>query len=168
MEHLLTTKLFIPQTRPDLVSRPRLIERLNAGLWQSGLGKGALGKGLGFARKLTLVSAPAGYGKSTLLSCWLESSDIPSVWVSLDENDNDPSVFLFYFLAALQFIFPGVGREIQALLKGPDLPSIAVLGRMLISNLDQINKEFICVLDDFHLIKKRHVIPYCAKFHFYL
>ena len=141
------TKLHRPPVASDHLHRQHLLDRLNKRLH----------------RPLTLVSAPAGYGKSTLVSCWLESCDIPNVWVSLDENDNDPGVFLFYFLAALQSIFPGVGREIQALLKGPDLPSIAVLGRMLISNLDQINKEFICVLDDFHLIRKKAVYDLLAE-----
>ena len=144
---LIRTKLHRPPVAREHVHRTRLLDRLNKRLH----------------RPLTLVSAPAGYGKSTLVSCWLESCDIPSVWMSLDENDNDPGAFLTYFLAALQSIFPGVGREIQPLLKGADLPPTAVLGRMLISNLDQINKEFICVLDDFHLIRKKAVHDLLAE-----
>jgi LuxR family maltose regulon positive regulatory protein len=146
-EPMIRTKLHRPAIGADHLHRQHLLDRLNKRLH----------------RPLTLVSAPAGYGKSTLVSCWLASCDTPSVWVSLDENDNDPGVFLFYFFAALQSIFPGVGREIQALLKGADLPPTAVLGRMLISNLDQINKEFICVLDDFHLIRKKAVHDLLAE-----
>ena len=84
---LLTTKLYIPPLRPEMVSRPRLIERLNAGLH----------------RKLTLVSAPAGFGKTTLLSEWAASCEWPVAWVSLEEGDNDLTRFLTYFVAALRY-----------------------------------------------------------------
>lgn len=87
---LLTTKLYIPQPRPNLVPRRRLTERLEEGLRQG--------------MQLTLVSAPAGFGKTTLLSEWLRSSERPVAWVSLDENDNDPVSFWTYFIAALQTI----------------------------------------------------------------
>ena len=83
---LLQTKLYIPPPRPGLVSRPRLLERLDAGLHS----------------KLTLISAPAGFGKTTLLSEWIANSERPVAWVSLDEGDNDPARFLAYFVAALQ------------------------------------------------------------------
>jgi len=85
---LLTTKLYIPPVRPNLVSRPRLIERLNEGI----------------TRKLTLISAPAGFGKTTLLSKWVSSCRHPVAWLSLDERDNDPARFWTYFVAALQTI----------------------------------------------------------------
>ena len=85
-EPLLLTKLYIPPPRPDLVSRPRLIERLNEGLHH----------------KLTLISAPAGFGKTTLVSEWIAGCDRPVAWLSLDEGDNDPARFLTYFIAALQ------------------------------------------------------------------
>ena len=85
---LLKTKLYIPPIRPEIVTRPRLIERLNESLH----------------RKLTLVSAPAGFGKTTLVSGWLLQLDVPTAWVSLDESDNDPVRFLAYFIAALQTI----------------------------------------------------------------
>ena len=78
---LLKTKLYIPPARPELVSRPRLIERLNEGL----------------GRKLTLISAPAGFGKTTLISEWVAGCGRPTAWVSLDEGDNDPTRFLAYF-----------------------------------------------------------------------
>ena len=82
---LLTTKLYVPPPGPNLVPRPRLIERLDAGLLQGG--------------KLTLVSAPAGFGKTTLLSQWIENRNHSATWLSLEESDNDLTRFLTYFIA---------------------------------------------------------------------
>ncbi|MDY7075453.1 MAG: hypothetical protein SXV54_00885 [Chloroflexota bacterium] len=82
---LLQTKLYIPPVRPEMVSRPRLIERLNAGL----------------DRKLTLISAPAGFGKTTLLSEWVTGLDCPVTWLSLDPADDDPGRFFAYLTAAV-------------------------------------------------------------------
>src|SRR3970040_154662 len=82
----LATKLYIPPPRPKVVLRPRLIERLNEGLH----------------RKLTLISAPAGFGKTTLVSEWVAGCERPVAWLSLDEGDNDPTRFLTYLVAALQ------------------------------------------------------------------
>ena len=88
MNQLLSTKLFTPKTRPELISRPRLLEQLNRGLH----------------RKLTLISAPAGFGKTTLVSEWVAGCERPVAWLSLDEGDNDPTCFLTYLVAALQTI----------------------------------------------------------------
>ncbi|MGB0386388.1 MAG: LuxR family transcriptional regulator, partial [Ardenticatenaceae bacterium] len=88
--YLLATKLHIPPPRPSLVSRPRLIERLNAGLHG----------------KLTLVCAPAGFGKTTLVSTWLQDVSLPVGWLSLDEDDNDPVRFVTYLVAGLQQVEP--------------------------------------------------------------
>ena len=85
---LLTTKFYVPPFRPQVVSRPRLLERLNTGLH----------------RKLTLVSAPPGFGKTTLLSEWVNCCERPVAWLSLDEGDNDLARFLAYFAEALQTI----------------------------------------------------------------
>ena len=105
---LLTTKLYIPPVRPNLVSRPRLIERLNAGLH----------------RKLTLISAPAGFGKTTLLSEWAAGCGPRTrvAWLSLDEGDNDPARFLSYLIAALQTIEgnAGLGRRYDTLSDVPE------------------------------------------------
>jgi LuxR family maltose regulon positive regulatory protein len=90
---LLQTKLYVPPLRPELVPRPRLIERLNADLH----------------RKLTLISAPAGFGKTTLVSEWVAGCSQPVAWLSLDESDNDPARFLAYFGAALQTIEANIG-----------------------------------------------------------
>ena len=109
---LLTTKLYIPPLRPGLVSRPRLIERLNAALGQS--------RKRGFACKLILICAPAGFGKTTLLSEWIrtagtrEPSPPQVAWLSLDEGDNDPIRFWRYAVAALQTIDASLGKAARA------------------------------------------------------
>ncbi len=89
-EPLLLTKLYVPPPRSTIVLRPRLIERLNEGLLAS--------------RKLTLISASAGFGKTTLVSEWVAGCGRPVAWLSLDEGDNDPTRFLTYLVAALQTI----------------------------------------------------------------
>ena len=95
---LLETKLYIPKLRPGLVPRPRLMERLNQGT----------------ERKLTLVSAPAGFGKSTMLAEWVAGTppdERPAAWVSFDQSDNDPALFWAYFITALQTVRSGVGEN---------------------------------------------------------
>jgi len=138
---LIRTKLHRPPVAADHLHRQHLLERLEKNL----------------KRPLTLVSAPAGYGKTTLMSCWLESSDLPSAWVSLDEYDNDLRMFLAYFLAAVQSIFPDAVRETRDMLKAPELPLLRVLTHSLINELDQIEKNFILVLDDYHVIHDKTV-----------
>src|SRR5512146_2871300 len=98
-DQLLNTKLCWPILRKDVVHRQRLVELLNRGLWQED----------GFVRKLTLVSAPAGFGKTTLVSEWLRLVKFQAAWMSLDEGDNDPARFLAYLIAALRRIQPGFG-----------------------------------------------------------
>jgi LuxR family maltose regulon positive regulatory protein len=105
-------------------------------------------------RPLTLVSAPAGYGKSVLISCWLESLDIPSAWLSLDKNDSSLHIFISYFFAAVETLFPGACRNTQEMLKAPDLPPMAALVNSLLNELGRIGQSFILVLDDYHLIKE--------------
>src|SRR5512147_952164 len=97
---LLASKLFFPPPRPDLVQRPHLLASLGAGL----------------SGKLTLVSAPAGFGKTTVVSEWLRDCGYPAAWLSLDKNDNDPSRFLIYLIAALQRIDSTIGVDVQAAL----------------------------------------------------
>jgi LuxR family maltose regulon positive regulatory protein len=137
---LLKTKLHIPPVRPGLVPRPRLTELLNAGLH----------------RKLTLVSAPAGYGKTTLVSNWLSGVGGPSTWLSLDENDNDPARFLTYLLAALQRVDADIGQATQAMVQAPQLPSAEALFTNLINDIAATSTPFVLVLDDYHLI---HTLP---------
>jgi LuxR family maltose regulon positive regulatory protein len=138
---LLRTKLHRPPITADLVARPRLHQRLD----------------LRRERPLTLVSAPAGYGKTTLVSSWLETCDWPNAWVSLDEDDNDLFLFLSYFLAALQTMFPEAGRDTQALLKAATLPPTPVLARSVVNEMDELETPFVLALDDYHLIREQSV-----------
>src|SRR4030042_1212890 len=94
---ILSTKLSIPPLRPRLVRRTRLFQKLNQGL-ECGL---------------VLVSAPAGYGKSTMLSAWLIQVEVDSSWLTLDEGDNDPPRFITYLLAALTEIFPSITEALE-------------------------------------------------------
>ena len=100
-EQILLTKLFVPSPRVDLVPRHRLIERLNNSLVTG--------------CQLTLISAPAGFGKSTLVCDWLGSITIPIAWLTLDERDKDPARFLAYLVAALQNVKPGIGQAVETL-----------------------------------------------------
>src|SRR5438874_11185150 len=103
---ILATKLYIPSPRPNVVPRLRLIEQLNEGLH----------------RKLTLVSAPAGFGKTTLVSEWVAGCERPAAWLSLDDGDNDPTRFLTYLVAALQTIASTIGEGVLAALQSPQPP----------------------------------------------
>jgi LuxR family maltose regulon positive regulatory protein len=135
---LLSTKLFIPQARQlqDILPRPRLAERLKSGL----------------ARKLTLISAPAGFGKTTLLTEWIPQSERAVSWLSLDEADNDLTRFLTYFIAALQRLKPDFGQAPLAMLQSPQPPAIESLMTALVNEIIQTLAEFALVLDDYHLI----------------
>lgn len=138
---LIKTKLHQPPLANDHLHRQRLIERLDSQRH----------------RPLTLVSAPAGYGKSTLVSCWLENCNCPNAWVSLDANENDLRSFLVYFLAAIDSMFPGSVSETRSLLKGADLPPQDLLAGSLINDLHAIDVDFILTLDDFQNIHVKEV-----------
>ena len=99
---LLATKLHRPRPSAPLVPRPRLLEELNAGL----------------RHRLTLISAPAGYGKTTAVNQWLDETNLPSAWISLDEHDSDLATFLTYFLAAVRSVYPDAGRSQRAAAPG--------------------------------------------------
>lgn len=137
---LLTTKLNVPSVRPNLVSRPRLIRRLDEAT----------------KRKLTLVCAPAGFGKSTLLGDWVLRSSLPVGWVSLDREDNDPARFLSYLAAALETAVPDVGENTRSLLCTPQSPSRRVLTD-LVNEVAAVPTDFALVLDDYHLIEDEAV-----------
>ncbi len=137
--HILHTRLHPPPLTKDLVPRPHLLEELEKGLH----------------RPLTLISAPAGYGKSTLLSFWLKRSERASAWLSLDESDNDVHSFINYFFAAIQTRFPLVGRNTLALMSSGGFPPPVELANSVINELDAIEELFILVLDDFHLIENK-------------
>lgn len=134
---IVATKLHLPSPRPQAVARPRLIERLNAGIH----------------RKLTLISASAGFGKSTLVSEWLSQCGRPAAWVSLDERDSDPSRFLTYVVMALRTIVPGFGEGVLATLQSPLPPSLEGVLTGLVNELALIEAEVLLVLDDYHAIE---------------
>ena len=124
-------------------SRPRLIEQLN--------------EGLSSGRKLTLISAPAGFGKTTLVSEWVAGCGRPAAWLSLDEGDNDPARFLTYLVAALQTIAPNVGEGVLRVLQSPQPPPIESILTTLLNEITTIPDNFILVLDDYHLIDSKAV-----------
>jgi LuxR family maltose regulon positive regulatory protein len=138
---LIQTKLHQPQIPAGLVARARLSEMLE-GYRQ---------------RPLTLVSAPAGYGKSTLISSWLQGVDYPNAWVSLDEHDDDLAVFLSYFLAAIQKISPGSMADNRAMLKLPQLPPMKILVGSMLNELNEINDKYVLVFDDYHYIREKSI-----------
>jgi LuxR family maltose regulon positive regulatory protein len=140
---LLATKLYIPPVQPELEPRPRLVERLREGLH----------------RKLTLVSAPAGFGKTTLLSEWAAQSKRPIAWLSLDESDNDPVRFLAYLAAALQAVEAQLGEGIAGTLQAPGIgaasapPRVESVLTILINKISAISEPFALILDDYHVIE---------------
>jgi LuxR family maltose regulon positive regulatory protein len=135
---LLATKLYIPPPRHGLVPRPRLIERLN--------------EGLAGGCKLTLVSASAGFGKTTLVSEWIATCGRPVAWVSLDEGDNDPVRFFSYLIAALQTIQAGISEGLLAALQFPQPPQTEAILTALLNEISLIPYHFLLVLDDYHSI----------------
>ena len=140
---ILATKLYIPPPRPKIVLRPRLIERLNEGLSSS--------------RKLTLISASAGFGKTTLVSEWIAGCGQPVAWLSLDEGDNDPTRFLTYLIAALQTIAANIGKGVLGVLQSPQPPPIESILTALLNEITTIPDNFIFVLDDYHVIDSKPV-----------
>ena len=138
---ILATKLYIPPRRSRIVLRPRLDERLNEGL----------------RRRLTLVSAPAGFGKSTLIAEWVARCTLPVAWLSLDEGDSDPSRFLAYLVAALRNVAPGVGETALAMLGSTRLPPVESALTPLLNELAAASTDFVLVLDDYHSVEARPV-----------
>jgi len=133
---ILATKLYIPLPRTKVVPRPRLIEQLNEGL----------------DRKLTLVSASAGFGKTTLIGHWIASCGRPVAWLSLDQGDSDVKRFLSHFIAALQTIEDNLGRGSINALQSPQPPSADTILTMLLNDISAYPHPFVLVLDDYHLI----------------
>ncbi len=138
---VLVTKLFIPPARPEVIARPRLLERLDEGL----------------ARKLTLVSAPAGFGKSTLVASWAARCGRPAAWLSLDAGDNDPIRFLTYLIAAVRTVAPSMGEGALTALQAPRPASPASVLPSLVNELTTLPHGIVLVLDDYHVIDARPV-----------
>jgi LuxR family maltose regulon positive regulatory protein len=140
---ILATKLYIPPHRSGIVPRPRLIERLNGGLSPG--------------CRLTLISAPAGCGKTTLVSEWLAGCQLPAAWLSLDEGDNDPTRFLAYVIAALQTITPKIGAGVLAALQSPQSPPFESILTALLNEIVTLPDHFVLILDDYHIIDSKSV-----------
>jgi len=138
--HLLMTKLHIPPARLNMVSRSRLTERLNVGM----------------KSRLTLIVAPAGWGKTTLLSAWHAQAG-RIAWVSLDVGDNDPVRFWTYVITALNRLHPGVGDVALTVLRSPQTPPIESVLTLLLNALATLPGEIIVVLDDYHLIQTQSI-----------
>ncbi len=152
---LLRTKLYIPPVRPELVSRPRLIEQLDAALVLDPLSLGQRTRGdkyRGLDRKLTLISAPAGYGKTTLLSEWSAGCGRHVAWLSLDEGDNDPARFWTYFVAALQTVEATIAQDMLEVFQAAQPPPMEAVLTTLSNQIAAIPGPFVFVLDDYHLI----------------
>src|SRR5215216_4418606 len=138
---ILTTKLYVPPPRPHAVLRPRLTGRLNESLH----------------RKVTLISAPAGFGKTTLLGEWVAGCGRPAAWLSLDDRDSDPTRFLTYLVAALQTIAPNMGEGVQGALQSPQPPPAEAMLTALLNEIITLPDDFVLVLDDYHAIDARAV-----------
>ena len=139
---MLLTKLYIPPAGNNIVHRSGLFETLNTGL----------------SRKLILVSAPAGFGKTTVVSDWIDQNKIPAAWISLDNGDNDPVDFLSYIISGIQSIHTTFGQGVLKLLNSPNTPSCESIASLLINEILNINQNFFLVFDDFHLIKSDEVL----------
>lgn len=141
---LLETKLYVPRLRRGVVARPRLSQRLSRGV----------------ESKLTLISAPAGFGKSTLLAEWLATvpSDPRTVaWLSLDPGDNQPAPFWTYVIKALQTVAPEAGATALALLQAPQPPPIESVLATLLNDLGALATDIVLVLDDYHLVDAHEI-----------
>jgi LuxR family maltose regulon positive regulatory protein len=141
---LIAAKLHRPAPPHHAVTRPALVARLNAGLAAGG--------------RVTLISAPAGYGKTTLAAEWAAQLDRPVAWLSLDEADDDPLRFCAYLVAALGRVHPAIGAELLPALLAGQLPPQAALVGALLNNLDAAPAPFVCVLDDFHAIQDPDIL----------
>lgn len=142
---VLSTKLYIPPIQSSLVRRPRLVQSLEHGY--------RLGK------HVTLVCAPAGFGKTTLVREWIKSSEPgkPFGWLSLDDGDNDPVRFLIYLVSAIQKVNAAIGRTLLPSLNSSQVPPLTELVEILINEISSESNSFLIVLDDYHLIKKVEV-----------
>ena len=140
---ILATKLYIPPSRRSVVLRPRLVERLD--------------EGLSAGHRLTLVSAPAGFGKTTLVGEWVAGCGRPVAWLSLDEGDSDPSRFLTYLIAALQTVAPGIGEGVLTVLQSPQPPPLEATLTALLNDVTTIPNPVVLILDDYHILDAKPV-----------
>jgi LuxR family maltose regulon positive regulatory protein len=137
----LATKLYLPPARQTLVDRPVLLDQLKEGL----------------RGKLTLVSAPAGFGKTSLVAAWRKETETPLAWFSLDEEDNEPARFLDYLIGALQMVDEDLGDESAELLKRSTTPPLKVVLTSLLNEINAYDKEFVMAFDDYHVITEQGI-----------
>jgi LuxR family maltose regulon positive regulatory protein len=140
-DQLLKTKIYIPPPKPKDIHRPLLIKRLNEGL----------------DRKLSLISAPAGFGKTTLVSSWAVVCNRPVAWLSLNQMDNDPINFLIYLIAATQTIVENFGEQALPRLRSPQPPSLESILVIILNEFSTLKDNIILVLDDYHIIDAKPV-----------
>ena len=142
---ILSTKLYVPPIQSSLVQRPRLVQHLESG-YKNG-------------KRVTLVSAPAGFGKTTVIREWITDKVLekPFGWLSLDDGDNDPVRFLTYLVSAIQKVDSSLGQSVLTSLNSPQIPSLMELVETLINEISFDAEPFLLVLDDYHLIKKVEV-----------
>jgi LuxR family maltose regulon positive regulatory protein len=138
---LLRTKVNIPRVHPEVIARPRLAAKLDEG----------------FGCKLILISAPAGFGKTTLISDWIDTRKVPAAWISLDERENDPVRFWSYFILALQRLRGEIGETALTMLQLTEPPPIETILTELLNELVTWEDDFVLVLDDFHTIESQQV-----------
>lgn len=139
---MLFTKLHLPTPSKNLVHRPGLSDKLQEAL----------------DCKLLLVSAPAGFGKTTLICDWIDQNDIPTAWFSLDKGDNDPVKFLSYIISSIQHISKEAGLNALKVLKSSNKPSLESITSLLINDILNIDENFLLVLDDFHTIDSQEIL----------
>jgi len=145
---MLQTKLYIPSIGNNIIHRTELFEKLNQGL----------------SRKLTLISAPAGYGKTSLIGDWIDQNRIPTAWFSIDKGDNDPVEFLSYIISAIQGIRNEFGKAALKLLNSPNKPGNESIIGLLINEILGIEQNFLLVFDDFHLITNTDILELISYF----
>jgi LuxR family maltose regulon positive regulatory protein len=138
---LLATKLYVPSARADVLSRSRLVEQLN----------------LALDRPLTLLSAPAGYGKTTVLSTWVAGTGIPVAWLTLDAGDNDPVRFWRYIDAAIQSVDSCLGKELHAALFSTQPPALEQILSGLVNDIAAWNGKLALVIEDYHVIENAEI-----------
>jgi len=140
---ILQTKLYIPMPARERVARERLLECLDTGIH--------------LGHRLILVSAPAGFGKTTVVSDWIRQRDIQAAWLSLDENENDPIRFLIYFITALQQIDVTLGEDVISILDSSQPPPVETALTALLNQITGLPGQIVLVLDDYHLIENRAI-----------
>jgi LuxR family maltose regulon positive regulatory protein len=145
---LIRTKLYIPQPHANLVARPRLIGRLNEGVY----------------RPLILLSAAAGFGKTTLLSTWVSELNMPAAWISLDERDNDETRFIQYFIEALETLEIGVGVDWASIISEAAPLRLENLFTRLINQIAEVAEDFVLILNDYHWINSEAIHTALAFF----